>query len=176
MIARLSQLSLAVVAVCTCAATSQADFMVTGEETAPGTYTFVLQGMPGDPIQNRTVGQFEILDFRIDVPGGVVIGTPSGTIFDGTNTMMPTLFGWTAGPVADAEELAALPAATISSANAASSTVSRMPESRRFCPTTSRSASAPSTGRGARCPVSAGRQTGPSIRIARIKGRTAAVR
>ncbi len=77
--------------------TSYADFTVTGVETSPGNYSFLLQGMPGDPIQHRTTGMFEILDFRIDVPG-VLIGTPMGTIFDGTNTMTASLFGWTAGP------------------------------------------------------------------------------
>ena len=77
------------------AARSNAAFMVTGQETSPGDYSFVLQGMPGDPVQTRTTGSFNILDFSIDLPG-IEILSPTGTIFDGTISMTPTLFGWTA--------------------------------------------------------------------------------
>lgn len=76
---------------------SNAAFMVTGEETSPGNYTFVLQGMPGDPMQTRTTGPFNILDFSVDLPG-IEILSATGTIFDGTISMSPTLFGWTAPP------------------------------------------------------------------------------
>ena len=81
-------------------ASSCGGFTVTGEETSPGNYAFVLQGMAGDPVQTRTTGSFNILDFKIDLPG-IVIFSASGDISDGTIAMTPTLFGWTAPAAAN---------------------------------------------------------------------------
>ena len=74
------------------ASTAKAGLIVTGAEVTPGNYSFVFsQDASVDPIQNQG---FIALSFSIDLPGGVDIFSPAGSMTDGTTTLTSSLFGW----------------------------------------------------------------------------------
>ena len=71
---------------------AKAGLIVTGTEVSPGSYSFVIsQSAKIDPIQNKT---FIPLNFQVSLPD-LVLGSPGGTLTDGTTTFTPALSGWT---------------------------------------------------------------------------------
>jgi hypothetical protein len=73
-------------------AAAKAGLIVTGTEVSPGSYSFVIsQSAVTDPIQTKT---FIPLNFQVSLPS-LVLGSPGGTLTDGTTTLVPALSGWT---------------------------------------------------------------------------------